>query len=110
MKLYNRTQRISRYDGPRTESRFSFPWGYDLRQTLGGSFTARRSLLATEFVLLDAEEEDSAVCILAGHSGGLTGRSYEALFATEDGCTLPVAVFLLWHVAANRRRAYRAGI
>jgi hypothetical protein len=42
-------------------------------------------------------------------SGGLTGRSYEALFAAEDGCALPVAVFLLWHVAANRRRAYRMG-
>jgi len=40
-------------------------------------------------------------------SGGLTGRNYEALFATEDGCALPVAIFLLWHVAANRRRAYR---
>jgi hypothetical protein len=40
-------------------------------------------------------------------SGGLTGRSYEALFATEDVCTLPVAVFLLWHVVTNRRRAYR---
>ena len=42
-------------------------------------------------------------------SGGLMGRSYEALFATEDGCALPVAVFLLWHLATNRRRAYRRG-
>ena len=42
-------------------------------------------------------------------SGGLTGRSYETLFTVEDGCALPVAVFLLWHVAANRRRAYRVG-
>ncbi len=42
-------------------------------------------------------------------SGGLMGRSYEVLFAAEDECALPVAVFLLWHVAANRRRAYRAG-
>ncbi len=40
-------------------------------------------------------------------SGGLMGRSYEALFAAEDECAL--AVFLLWHVAANRRRAYQAG-
>lgn len=40
-------------------------------------------------------------------SGGLTGRSYEALFAAEDGCALPVAVFLLWRIVANRRRAYR---
>jgi len=42
-------------------------------------------------------------------SGGLVGRSYQVLFAPDDGCTLPVAVFLLWHVVANRRRAYRMG-
>jgi hypothetical protein len=42
-------------------------------------------------------------------SGGLVGRSYQVLFAPDDGCTLPAAVFLLWHVAANRRRAYRMG-
>lgn len=41
-------------------------------------------------------------------SGNLIGRSYQALFAAEDRCALPVAVFLLWYVAANRRRAYRA--
>ncbi len=41
--------------------------------------------------------------------GGLMGRSYEALFAAEDECALAVAVFLLWHVAANRRRANRPG-
>lgn len=41
-------------------------------------------------------------------SGGLTNRSYEVLLA-EDACALPVAVFLLWHLAANRRRAYRMG-
>jgi hypothetical protein len=40
-------------------------------------------------------------------SGGLTSRTYEALFTTEDGCTLPVAVFLLWHLVANRLRVYR---
>ena len=42
-------------------------------------------------------------------SGGLLGRSYQILFAPDDGCALPAAVFLLWHVAANRRRAYRMG-
>lgn len=42
-------------------------------------------------------------------SGGFTGRSYEALFAGEDLCALPVAIFLLWRVAANRRRAYVRG-
>jgi hypothetical protein len=42
-------------------------------------------------------------------AGGLVGRSYQVLFVPDDGCALPVAVFLLWHVAANRRRAYRMG-
>ncbi len=42
-------------------------------------------------------------------SGGLVGRSYQVLFAPDDGHALPAAVFLLWHVAANRRRAYRMG-
>lgn len=42
-------------------------------------------------------------------SGGLMGRNYDALFDAENGCALPVAVFLLWHVTTNRRRAYRAG-
>jgi hypothetical protein len=42
-------------------------------------------------------------------SGDLTGRNYETLFAAEDRCALPVAVFLLWHVATNRRGAFRAG-
>ncbi len=41
-------------------------------------------------------------------SGGLVGRSYQVLFA-PDGRALPAAVFLLWHIAANRRRAYRMG-
>ncbi len=161
--------------------------GYDLRQTLGGYFTAHaRGLLATKFALLTAEGEEFGRLHLSGSSGadftcgssgaafeasgrdyrmvangeevlvagpkersvdelkiscngqsyearigflrnlavahhapdgertarlsgGLTGRSYEAIFAT-DGCALPVALFLLWHVAANRRRVYRAGI
>ena len=42
-------------------------------------------------------------------SGGLTNRSYEAFFATEDTHVLPVAVFLLWHLVTNRRRVYRMG-
>jgi hypothetical protein len=42
-------------------------------------------------------------------SGRLVGRSYQVLFDPDDGCTLPTAVFLLWHVAANRRRAYLMG-
>ena len=42
-------------------------------------------------------------------SGSLTGRSYNALFAADDEGALPVAIFLLWYLAANRRRAYRMG-
>ena len=42
-------------------------------------------------------------------SGSLVGRSYQVLLAPDDGCALPAAVFLLWHVAVNRRRAYRMG-
>jgi hypothetical protein len=42
-------------------------------------------------------------------SGGLTGRNYEALFTTENRCALRVSVFLLWHLATNRRRVYRMG-
>jgi hypothetical protein len=42
-------------------------------------------------------------------SGGLADQNYEALFAAKDGCALPVAVFLLRHVAVNRHRAYHAG-
>ena len=42
-------------------------------------------------------------------SGSIVGRSYQVLFAPDDECALPAAVFLLWHVAANRRRAYRLG-
>ena len=40
-------------------------------------------------------------------SGSLAGRSYQLLFAPDNGCALPAAIFLLWHIAANRRRAYR---
>ena len=42
-------------------------------------------------------------------SGGVVGRSYQVLFTPDDRCALPAAVFLLWHLAANRRRAYRMG-
>lgn len=42
-------------------------------------------------------------------SGGLVGRSYQVLFTPDDGCALLAAIFLLWHIAANRRRAYRVG-
>jgi hypothetical protein len=41
--------------------------------------------------------------------GGLTNRSYEAFFDAADDGSLPVAVFLLYHTAALRRRAFLAG-
>ena len=40
--------------------------------------------------------------------GGLTNRSYEADFDAADEGSLPVAVFLLYHAAALRRRAFLA--
>ena len=42
-------------------------------------------------------------------AGGLTNRSYEAVFDLGDEGSLPVAVFLLYHTAALRRRAFLAG-
>lgn len=37
--------------------------------------------------------------------GGLFARGYRALFDAEDPCALPVALFLLYHTVALRRRA-----
>ena len=42
-------------------------------------------------------------------SGSLTGRSYEAIFNANDEGALPVALFLLWYIVANRRSAYCTG-
>jgi hypothetical protein len=42
-------------------------------------------------------------------SGGLTNRSYEAVFDVGDEGSVPVAVFLLYHTVALRRRAFLAG-
>jgi hypothetical protein len=41
-------------------------------------------------------------------SGGLTNRSYEAVFDAADGGSLPVAVFLLYYTIALRRRVFLA--
>ena len=41
--------------------------------------------------------------------GGLTNRTYEASFDTEDENSLPVTLFLLYHLVSQRRQAYRAG-
>ncbi len=70
----------------------------------GQTYGARTSLLRNLAIALYPGGE-RAVRL----SGSLTGRSYDALFAADDGGALPVAIFLLWYLAANRRRAYRMG-
>jgi hypothetical protein len=42
-------------------------------------------------------------------TGGLTNRSYEAIFDAGVEGSLPIAVFLLHHTVALRRRAFLAG-
>lgn len=71
----------------------------------GQSYEAQADLLRNLAVASYLESGERAVRL----SGGLLGRGYEALLATGDGRALLVAVFLLWYVAANRRRAYRKG-
>ena len=66
------------------------------------TYEARINLLRN-LVVASYPSGESAVRL----SGSLTGRSYKARFAAEDGCALPIAVFLLWHIVTNRRRAYR---
>ncbi len=69
------------------------------------TYEARVSFFHNLAVASYQRASESAVRV----SGGLVGRSYQVHFAPDDECVLPVAVFLLWHVAANRRRAYRMG-
>jgi hypothetical protein len=42
-------------------------------------------------------------------NGGLTNRNYEASFEPGDEYSLPIALFLLYRLASQRRGAYRAG-
>jgi hypothetical protein len=42
-------------------------------------------------------------------NGGLTNRSYEAVFDARDEGALPLALFLLYHTVALRRRVFLAG-
>lgn len=42
-------------------------------------------------------------------TGGALTRRYEALFDVEDGCSLPIALFLLYHAVTLRRRAFLTG-
>ena len=78
----------------------------ELEVSCGGQgYKAEPDLLRNRAVASYLQSGERAVRL----SGGLLGRGYEALLATEDGYALPVAVFLLWYVATNRRRAYRKG-
>lgn len=70
----------------------------------GRPYEARLSILRNT-----AEADGAAVSPAARIAGGLTNRRYEAVFDAEDGCSLPVAFFLLFHLVALRRGAYRAG-
>jgi hypothetical protein len=69
------------------------------------SYEAQADLLRNLAVASYRENSENAVRL----SGGLLGRDYESLLTTGDECAFPVAVFLLWYVAANRRRAYLKG-
>ena len=70
----------------------------------GRRYEARLSLLRnTALARASGGQEVARV------TGGLTNRSYEAVFEAEDEGTLPVAVFLLYHTVALRRRAYQMG-
>jgi hypothetical protein len=42
-------------------------------------------------------------------TGGLTNRTYEAVFDAGDEGSLPVAIFLLYLTVALRRKAYLTG-
>lgn len=77
----------------------------DLKISCGGGTYGARINLLRNLAIASYPEGGRAVRL----SGGLTGRSYEAVSSTEDGCTLPIGVLLLWYVAANRRHAYRMG-
>jgi hypothetical protein len=42
-------------------------------------------------------------------NGGLTNRNYEASFEPSDENSLPIALFLLYHLISQRREAYVTG-
>jgi len=42
-------------------------------------------------------------------NGGLTNRTYEASFEPDDEYSLPVALFLLYHLVSLRSKAYVTG-
>ncbi len=76
-----------------------------------GSLRCGNHLYETRFDLL----RNAAVARSSGGEeaarivGGLTNLSYEASFDAGDEGSLPVAVFLLYRIAALRRQAFLAG-
>jgi hypothetical protein len=78
----------------------------DILEITGGGrrYEAHLSLLRNTAVASSSGGEEAARV-----SGGLTNRSYEAVFDPEDEISLPVAAFLLYYTVALRTRAYRTG-
>jgi hypothetical protein len=70
----------------------------------GRRYEAHLSLLRNTAVARPSGGEEAARI-----TGGLTNRSYEAVFDAEDEGSLPVAVFLLYFTVDLRSRAYRTG-
>jgi hypothetical protein len=70
----------------------------------GRPYEARLSLLRNTADAHPAPGESAARI-----TGGLTNLRYDAALDAEDAGALPVAVFLLYRLAALRRGAYRAG-
>lgn len=69
----------------------------------GRRYEAHLSLLRNTAVARSSGGEAARV------TGGLTNRTYEAVFDAADEGSLPVAIFLLCYAVALRRRAYRTG-
>jgi hypothetical protein len=67
-------------------------------------YEARINLLRNTAVARSSGGREAARIV-----GGLTNLSYETDFDAADEGSLPVAVFLLYHTAALRRRAFLVG-
>jgi hypothetical protein len=68
------------------------------------TYEARLKLLRNTAVARSSGGEE-----VARISGGLTNRSYEAVFDSGDEGSVPLAVFLLYLTVALRRRVFLAG-
>ncbi len=70
----------------------------------GRTYDGRLDLLRNTAVARNSGGEEAARI-----AGGLTNRGYEAVFDQGEEGALPVALFLLYHTVALRRRAFLAG-